>query len=271
MGVPGIEPASEGEWFITLLDWDDRRLRIPPSWVCPQVLKCTVARLLSFVLVGWAANPQEDLRKRDNEQVYNLIHYHYHGHSTVSTINPDCPPRLHTKWRNVMWCVFLHCDSISKVYAYIYNAGKVYILSSHLVSGKELDKRSSWQIFWIIFVRRDSYTRWKCVRAKNTMESNENFSDLRHTQFQLYYMFNNTKGYKTTLKILQHHQRFWNNDTQIQLYCVLNNTKGSETTPKVLKQWHTNTALTPAKPSQSSFFKTASCMVTTDEELDWLR
>lgn len=63
VGVPGVEPSSEGGRLVALLDQHDRRGQAPPCWVRLQVLPAPGHGLL-LPLARSCPQPQENLGHR---------------------------------------------------------------------------------------------------------------------------------------------------------------------------------------------------------------
>lgn len=61
--IPGIEPAGEGGWLVSLFHKDDGCVWVAARWMGPQIFLCTVPCLFGLILVGQVPHPQEDLRR----------------------------------------------------------------------------------------------------------------------------------------------------------------------------------------------------------------
>lgn len=64
LGIPSVEPASEGERLVALFDEDDGCVQVTAGRVAAQVRLRALPRLLSLGFVGQVSNPQENLRCR---------------------------------------------------------------------------------------------------------------------------------------------------------------------------------------------------------------
>lgn len=67
LGIPGVEPAGEGERLVALFDEDDGRVGVAARRVAAQVRLRALPRLLGLGFVGQVSNPQENLRARRND------------------------------------------------------------------------------------------------------------------------------------------------------------------------------------------------------------
>ncbi len=74
MSIPSIKPASEGGRLIALFNSGDGCPRVPSGWVGFKIVHSTAIGLLSLVLIGWVANPKENLREEEEEGFKRLTY-----------------------------------------------------------------------------------------------------------------------------------------------------------------------------------------------------